>query len=469
MTDFLSIKRKVSNTANIRLLTSDNSALHESHISNMAARSLLTVASHVLFYVAVYISTASSTNAVWYVSSNGSSNLTTCGRTEAQPCDSIQTLLSQNPVSAAHCYLPRNDSGASSTTVYFLGGLNIVQPVCLSDWTNLSIAGLGGAIIQTTQRLGPVAYGLIVFDSCTNASVENLTFEAPFPYRDLSMLTFLQTTHLRISSCAFSGLGSGEGISLFGNSGDIMIDGVIFSGGINVTTMVTALKVAQGLSSSSSYSFRLFISNCTFQDLVGVDQIQDSYVALYQEAVGVRLRFDANTTGNVVTIQNSRFTHIQSTASNVAGVDFDTSSSGNLVQFVGCEFRDNTARYGGGVSAYFWFASSNNALQVRNCSFINNTATLEGGGVLGVFISEQVDNKLDIQSSTFIGNSATYGAGVFVLNNPAWYDYTGSTYNITPALVSVNISGCTFMNNTAPACEGIVSVLRVLLYMNGSR
>ena len=261
------------------------------------------------------------------------------------------------------------------------------------------------------------------------------------------------------------------GIDIVDSSGYVTVENTLFYGkGTKVVRPSGALRAIQG---AAQGPFNLYVCNCTFRDVAGDSQAsvrtKNSYTEVYREAAGLVLTLGANAAGNVVTVQNSLFTRLQSTASNVVGVDFDTASSGNLVRFVGCTFRDNTARYGGGVSAYFWTDSSNNALQVRDCNFINNTATLEGGGVLGVFISEQVDNKLDIQSSTFIGNSAMYGAGVFVLNNPAWYDYTGATYNITPALVSVNISGCTFINNTAPICEGIVSVLRVLLYMNGNR
>ena len=439
---------------------------HASDMSNMDARIWLMLAT---LFAAVYFLSASSSDVVWYVSSNGSSNVTTCGRTEVEPCDSLQTLLSLNPVDTSRCYQPQNDSAAVSTTVYFLRGSNVVLPICLGNWTNLSIVGREGAIIVSTKFIGAVD-SIVEFKSCTNVSVENLTFEAGLAYGK-SILTFLHTTHLRISRCSVTGLGSGEGISLFGSSGDIVIDSTLFLGGVNPLNVshIPAVTVAQGVSSLSSNRFQLLISNCSFQDISGVGQYQDSYQQLYQEAAGLRLRFDANTTGNVVTVQNSLFTRLRSTASNVVGVDFDTSSSGNLVQFIGCEFRDNTARYGGGVSAYFWINSSNNALLVQGCNFTNNTATLEGGGVLGVFISEKVNNRLEIQSSTFIGNTAAYGSGVFILNNPAWYDYTGATYNITPALVSVNISNCTFINNVAPICEGIVSVLRVLLYINGRR
>ena len=438
-----------------------------SEMSNMVAKISLT-----LYTTVCFISVASAgVDVVWYVSSNGSSNTTTCGRTEVEPCDSLQRLLSTNPIDVSHCYQPLNDSATVSTTVYFLGGLNVIPPICLGNWTNLTISGREGTVIQSTKYVGPVD-SLMEFKGCLNVSVDNLTFDAMLSYVGKSILTFTHTKDLRVSRCTVAGLASGSGVSLFGNSGVVTIDGVLFSGKgspSNVSYFLHALEVTQGISGLSPYHFQLLIANCIFQDLANAEVLTDSYVEIYQEAVGLRLRFDANTTGNVVTVQNSVFTRLRSTASNVVGVDFDTASYGNLVQFVGCEFRDNTARNGGGVSAYFWINSSNNALQVQDCNFTNNTATLEGGGILGVFISEQVDNRLEIKSSTFIGNTATYGAGVFILNNPAWYDYTGATYNITPSLVPVSISNCTFTNNVAPVCEGIISVLRVLLYMNGRR
>ena len=402
-------------------------------------------------------------DATWYVAPWGS-NATSCGLNETAPCNSLQAVLSQYAGNSTGCYQPRNSTAVLSTTVYFMGGLN-VEPatLCISNWTNLALVGRDNtAINSTAYAVGGKAF--LQFNTCSNITLEGLNFLKSFI--GSATVAFTQSSGIAIRSCAFPVTETAStGVELRDSSSSITIENVLFYSSEDAVNSVPAFRISQG---DDANPFNLVINNCTFRDILRYGVVDNSYSS-GRGAVALRIGFKTNATGNIVTVQNSFFIRLQSTASNVVGVDFDTASFGNLVQFVGCEFRDNTAHYGGGVSAYFWSDSSNNALQVRNCSFINNTATLEGGGVLGVFISEQVDNKLDIQSSTFIGNSATYGAGVFVLNNPAWYDYTGSTYNITPALVSVNISGCTFMNNTAPACEGIVSVLRVLLYMSGSR
>ena len=414
----------------------------------------------------VFALTATAMDTQWYVSPGGSGNATFCGADRDNPCNDILLVLSRNYPFSNLCYLPKNDSGVGATT-FFFEGTNYLPPLCMSQWSNLRFAGLGNNATLLVQQITTLK-GLLTVDNCTNVTVQSLQLASSPIGR--SVLLFDNSRNVSIRDCIVAVTGeSSVGLDIVDNSGYVTVENTLFYGNRSTGAQVPscALRVIQ---SAAQGPFHLYVCNCTFRDVAGDSQASaNNYAEIYTEAVGLVLTLGANAAGNIVTVQNSLFTRIQSTASNVVGVGFDTASFGNLVQFVGCEFRDNTARYGGGVSAYFWFASSNNALQVRNCSFINNTATLEGGGVLGVFISEQVDNKLDIQSSTFIGNSATYGAGVFVLNNPAWYDYTGSTYNITPALVSVNISGCTFMNNTAPVSEGIVSVLRALLYMNGSR
>ena len=400
----------------------------------------------------------------WYVAPWGSRNVTTCGRNESAPCDSLLTVLSQYPTSSTGCYQPPNNTDVLSTTVFFIGG-SIVEPaaLCVTNWTNLSIVGKSNATINSNALVG-AGVAFLQFTACSNVTLCGLTFLRSFI--GSATVAFTQCGNLAIRNCTFPvSATASTGIQIKDSSGFIGIDSVLLYGMQSAVNTVPAFRVSQGDDASP---FNLVINNCTFRDILRDGEVDNSYSS-GRGAVALRMGFKSNTTGNVVTVQNSVFTRLRSTASNVVGVDFDTASYGNLVQFVGCEFRDNTARYGGGVSAYFWINSSNNALQVQDCNFTNNTATLEGGGILGVFISEQVDNRLEIKSSTFIGNTATYGAGVFILNNPAWYDYTGATYNITPSLVPVSISNCTFTNNVAPVCEGIISVLRVLLYMNGRR
>ena len=410
---------------------------------------------------------AGQADVTWYVAPWGSSNITTCGRNETAPCSSLQTVLSQYPKDSTGCYQPPKNTAVLSTTVYFIGGFN-VEPsaLCLAGWTNLAIVGKDSAAINSTAYTQAGA-AFLQFTACSNVTLYGLAFLRSF--LGSATVAFTQSRDLAIGSCTFPvTVTASAGIQIKDSSGSIVIENVLLYSIEAAVNSVAALQVSQG---DGADPFNLTINNCTFRDILSDGQVNNvnSYNSVRDAVVALRMQFQSNTAGNVVTVQNSLFTRLRSTASNVVGVDFDTSSSGNLVQFIGCEFRDNTARYGGGVSTYFWINSSNNTLLVQGCNFTNNTATLEGGGVLGVFISEQVDNRLEIQSSTFIGNTAAYGAGVFILNNPAWYDYTGATYNITPALVSVNISNCTFINNVAPICEGIVSVLRVLLYINGRR
>ena len=420
----------------------------------------------------VFCLTAKAIDTEWYVAPNGLSNGTICGTDRNSACRDITLVLDRYYpfVSSTWCYLPRNDSG---TTTFFFEGTNYVPPLCVSQWSNLVFAGLGTATIIVQQVPTPTTGapdGLLSIDNCTNVTVHSLQLASSPLGR--SVLYIGHSRNISVRNCAIAVTGEASvGLHVEDSSGDITVESTVFYGNgvIGAQAPSCALRVVQG---SVQVPFGLHVYNCTFQDVAdygAAGQAVNSYVDVYTEAIGLRLRFGTNATGNVATVQNSVFTRLRSTASNVVGVDFDTASYGNLVQFVGCEFRDNTARYGGGVSAYFWINSSNNALQVQDCNFTNNTATLEGGGILGVFISEQVDNRLEIKSSTFIGNTATYGAGVFILNNPAWYDYTGATYNITPSLVPVSISNCTFTNNMAPVTEGIVSVLSVLLFMSGRR
>lgn len=422
----------------------------------------------------------------WYISPNGSSDNSTCGRTRETPCDSLRTILDHSPLfvtssSGARCYSSSgNDDGRRSTTVYFEEGVNFVPPTCLKNWTNLAIIGLGNVTI--TSSLGaPRAF--FEFDGCSNITVRNLQFAAAFTGK--GTFYFETSRQISIEDCSMPLIRHPSmGIEIILGGGDIEITNTLFYGNPSFATLAggstVALKVTQGRSSSSCSfqeecdnavleAINLMITNCTFQDIASGGTPSDSYSGSHTDALAVAVRFFSEASGNRMVVRDSLFTRIIYPVASSVLVNYDLGSVNNYALFVNCTFRDNRVRYGGGIAAYFYSEPQNGLLEVENCQFTNNDVSFEGGGVFAAFLSRSLENSVHISRSQFIGNRAQYGAGIFLFNNPAWFSLRSAPDAVSLPLIFTSITDCLFEENSALLSEGVINTLRMQLNISGTK
>ena len=425
-----------------------------------------------------------STDVEWYISAKGSADVATCGKTAAEPCNSLAEILARSPSfdnGSSICYLSDGAvDGRDSTTVYFVGEVKVTS-VCLMNWTNLRIVGLGDNITITSGLFGGNR-GIFECIQCTNVSIENLNFATSAINK--ATLFFQASMDIRVIECSFYlASQSTLGVQLLHCAGNIALTNNTFYGsGNEVADSLSplGLDIDHGCIDCSipfngeSYnfstlSFTLMITDCTFKDLKNRSPPEDRYNVARGSAAAMRLRFGANSMDNQIFVLGSSYSNIVNSKANSIVLNYEGKSANNTVHFIGCTFRRNRVRYGGGISAYFYNGPVDSRLIVEDSEFVDNVADFEGGGVFVTFLSSGSSNTLQIYNSSFARNSATYGSGLFLLNNPTWFSQRIFFDPVSRSLVTAELVGCMFRNNTASKDEGVINTLRIQLNIYGIR
>lgn len=440
-------------------------------------------ATALLFLLLAGCSLSAAVDVVWYISNNGSNDISTCGRNIATPCVSLTVVLHNSQLfenSTGSCRVSNGDSdGRSSTTVYFLEGTHFMDPVCLTNWDNLSVIGLGpkGSITVTT-RIGGLN-GLFSFTSSTGLSFSNIVFETGFVGR--STLSFCTCTNITIEDCLFPvTTPNTQGVEIIQSSGEISITRSNFIGNPDLSSQsdnfVIGLSVLHGGNGGGSLCttqdpdpFRLVVSDCQFTSITSGELADDNYASTRSRGTVLRIRFLEGSENNHVTIDNITVSNTINMAGSAVLINFDSGSDTNTVSIERSKFSRNQVRYGGGVAAYFYSGPHFGQLSIKDCIFENNMAAFEGGGVFAVFLGSDASNFLRVERSVFTGNFALVGAGLFLLNNPVWFSQRGLFDPVSPPLVTVNVTDCTFLGNQANLKEGILNTLRIELFVGGLR
>lgn len=435
----------------------------------------------VLVVCAWTLGPAAGQDVVWYISANASasSDIATCGRSLADPCNSLQLVLDQSPLfdnTTGQCRTSNGDGdGRTSTTLYLLEGTHVVPPVCLRGWDNLHIVGVGESVVRS--RLG-AARGFFEFVGCTGVSLSNLQFDTGFVGK--STLFFDGSRDISIQQCTFSlQVPNSRGVDMTGCVGEISFSLCVFTGDTALATQednhVIALSVTHGCEGNSGNcappldSFQLSVQASTFINVSSGGFPDDNYSRVRGSGTALRVRFLNGSVNNIVVLDGIQVLGAINPSASAALVNFDSGSSNNRAMFMNSLFRNNRVRYGGGVAGYYFSGPTDSLLEVTNCTFESNEASFEGGGVFAAFISSDHSNSLHVSRSAFTRNKAQVGAGVFVLNSPFWFTPRGLFHPISPPLVTTNLTDCTFIGNQALLSEGVVSVLRVELHVDGTK
>ena len=438
---------------------------------------------HALLLLAGYgCGLSAAQDVVWYIGGrNGSADISTCGRSIETPCINLTVILQDSQLfenGTSSCRISNGDEdGRSSTTLYFLEGTHHMDPVCLTNWDNLSAIGLGprGSVTVTT-RLGGMS-GLFSFTSCTQITISNIVFGAAFVGR--STLHFCNTRDITISDCSFSvEIANTRGVEMIQCSGDIFVVRSTFVG--NPELAYRSDNVVIGLSIVHGYEFnplctgdpqpmQLSIADSYFTSLTSGGGPDDNYASTRSRGTALRVRFLKDSINNQVSIDNITVTNTVSVSGSAVLIDFDTGSDTNTVSITRSKFSRNRVRYGGGVASYFFSRPQFGRLSIEDCIFEDNEAAFEGGGVFVVFLGSDASNFLQINRSVFRRNTALVGAAVFLLNNPVWFSQRGLFDPVSPPLITANISDCTFTGNRADLKEGVLNLLRMELYVGGER
>ena len=439
----------------------------------------------------------------WYVSANGSDDVTTCGRTPVNPCRSFTDILSNSPSfsnASVRCYMTGGAvDGRDSTTVYFIGETNVVPAICMRNWTNLRIVGLHERSTVHVENSGGGCTGYFEFIQCANVSIENINFA--FSGIGRTTLLFEASQDVQVTGCSFpvTAVASG-GVWLKQCSGDIILHNNTFHGDSEQftrrETSPRALDVLHGcvdygdcddLSSCvlpfdmdplsfADLSFTLTISQCEFRDLANLNEPEDDYSSASKGFVAMRVQFGSYSANNRLYVRDSVFRNIVNKQSNGVVVNFlgqplsDEGSFNNTALFSGCTFRDNIVRYGGGFSTYFITGPTHSSVTVEDCEFIDNVADYEGGGIFSAFLSSGSTNSITAVNCVFRRNFAQAGGAIFIINNAHWFTARG-IYDLLSrsVVVRASLTDCSFEGNIADASMGVVDVLRVHLDIYGVR
>ncbi|MCL2687043.1 MAG: Ig-like domain repeat protein [Methanobrevibacter sp.] len=119
-----------------------------------------------------------------------------------------------------------------------------------------------------------------------------------------------------------------------------------------------------------------------------------------------------------------------------------------------CTFENNRASNGGAI-----FARGSTGLTISNSTFVNNNATGTADDRGGGAIYQSGGGEFSLNSSTFNNNIATRGGALFIrANHPTVQNVTGCTFIDNTAefgsaiyrfqSIGLNISYCIFLNNT---------------------
>ena len=434
---------------------------------------------------ATTLGAATPTNVVWYVSTNGSSDIATCGHSVDNPCASLQLILLQSRLfdnTSTNCFRSAgDDDGRSSTTVYFLEGVHFVPPVCLTNWTNLRIVGLGAVTITSRDSIG-AERAFFEFRRSRNISIEDISnFNTSFIGK--SSLYFDTTSDIRISNCVFPVVSKqGTGVIITRTKGVVEITGCVFVGNAaRSTTESYGLSILLGCGDNINDDVcplgnpvELFERACitvrdtNFTNFTTNAEPNDRYSSTRSDTIGMRIRFLRGAVGSSVLIDNVQSTrNIHPSGSHIL-VNFDSGSNENSVKFVNCKFVENKVRYGGGIAAYFYGQTKDNSLVIEDSKFVNNVADFEGGGMFVAYLESPENNFVEISRSTFEGNFAYSGAGLFMFNSPSFLDQSGLFDPQSLPLVTASINNCSFVQNKATLLkEGVVSLLRMIFNISG--
>ena len=414
---------------------------------------------------------------VWYISSNGSNDILTCGRSVATACSSLQLILNNITVSVpdvnGDCYESFEDDGI---TFYLLNGEHFIPPICFHSWSNTAIIGIGEEVkvqLQLGRHLGNIE-----FHNSTNITIANINFVSSIVGKATIYVT--ETTELYISNCVLPVYATGSyGIWLVNMYGENTITDTQFYGTTSSKTPPLALFISQGKGQNSVFladqtllsSFNITVLNCSFEKLIininedNPGQFTNDYVDASTNGLAVLVQFRRLAYENNIHFQDCVFRNIINPYGSGVIIRYSDSASNNTALFTGCTFDDNLSRYGGGVATYFMYNSDMNKLQVSNCSFTQNKATFEGGGVFVVSIVTEPTNEVSIQHCTFLSNSALYGAGVFILNDPNWSNFNTILHATSLRLMSVEMCNCTFTKCAASISEGVVNMLSTFMIL----
>ena len=433
---------------------------------------------------------ATPTNVVWYISTNGSSDITTCGHSIDSPCVNLQLVLEQSPLfdnTSTNCLESAgDDDGRSSTTVYFLEGVHFVPPVCLTNWTNLRIVGLGEVAITSRDSIG-AERAFFEFRQCRNVSIENISnFNTSFIGK--SSLYFDTTSEIKISNCVFPVISKqSTGVIITRTKGDVEITDCLFVGNAAYGTSESyGLSIIHGCGSNDNDNVcpvrgasspvepfepvHIIVRNTNFTNFTTNAKPNDRYSSTRSDTIGMRIRFVRGAVDSTVLIENVHSSRNVHPSGSHMLVNFDSDSSGNSVRFVNCKFEENNVRYGGGIATYFYGGTRNNSLIIEDCKFVNNVADFEGGGVFVAYLESPENNLVQVLRSRFERNVAYSGAGLFVFNSPSFLDQSGLFDPQSLPLVMANITNCSFVhNNVTRLKEGVVSLLRMKFVISGVR
>ena len=464
--------------------------------SKASCGSLFSLASLWLFAAVAFAAVrgATPTDVVWYISPNGSSDIATCGHSPDLPCDSLQTIVSQSDLfenTSTNCFTSAgDDDGRSSTTLFFMTGVHFVPPVCLTNWSNLRIAGLGGGVTITSRSAIASPRAFFEFRQSKNVSIQDITnFNTTFIGK--STLFFESTSDIRISNCVFPVLSEQSmGVVMQRIKGVVEINDCLFVGNAEPGTLESyGLSILHGCGDSNGNDnscsdgttdlltpvtpqepVHITIRDTNFTNFTTNAAPNDRYSSTRKDTVGMRIRFLRGAVDSTAVIQNVRSSKNVHPGGSHMLVNFDSESSGNSVRFVGCTFEDNKVRFGGGLAAYFYGGTRDNTLVIEDCKFLDNVADFEGGGLFVAYLESTDNNHVEISRNKFQRNRAYSGASVFMFNSPSFSDQAGLFEPQSLPLVAASITNCTFQHNNATQLkEGVVTLLRMLLNISGER
>ena len=393
---------------------------------------------------------------------NSSANITECGRTVQLPCVNLSIVLEFSEVfeiNGSSCAISTNEGNRSSTTVIFLSGTHELPAICLFNWSNVHVQGVGNvSIVSERRQIGD--YGLFTFVNSSNVTIVNLNFVVYISGR--SALFFMNSMDLFISICMYDlPAERSKGISIDQPQGDVVIQGCMFRGNTINSTQSAGLEISYGEGVSV-----VSIDHCDFMDFY-VDTVvqQESYRHAHKIGQALKLTFDEFSTGHTVEVSQCLFTENFANSGSTLLISFYSGSKLNNVLVTGSQFIGNRDLYGA-VGIYHWRRTANNSVTIEHSNFSNNTAYVEGGGIFATFLSRHATNLLTIHTCVFENNVADEGAAIHTFNSPAWFTHS---VEVSDELVSVNISDCTFTNNTALATEGIINALRIRLFLSNTK
>lgn len=430
------------------------------------------------------LASSRATDVIWYIAPNGSTNASSCGRTLSEPCASLELVISHSEFFSVDG-LCATSAGATddrrSTTIYFMGGVNFVPSVCLAQWTNLRIVGLGE--VSLTSRVGG-SEAFFQFMNCSNVTIENVHFLSTFIGRAVLYVQDTRDFSITNSSIPVTKLAS-RGIQLDTCSGPISITNVHFFGDLSLvdrSNPATALHISLGDVPSAGLQAvegsvtvydqaDIIIQNCTFTDFASSSVVEStSYTSAWSSSLGVLMRMYAGAVNNTVLFEDCTFTNVQNPSGSVVLAYFGDGATGNTVSFTSSVFLNNQVLYGGGIATYF-VSSESNLVEIDGCNFTNNVASFEGGGLFVASLTSVPSNIVSIRDCTFAQNRAEYGSCVFLFNDPSWFKSVLSPpLNETSLpLMTVELADCTIDNSSSSLREGAINTLRIKLDMSGNK